>query len=178
MLIIGVGPIGLATLEFVRLRGAKITVMDMNARRLQFCREQYDVPHTIQAMGDGQELAAMEEITGGELYRIVFDATGNVHSMNSAVQFVGHTGTLVYVGLTTESFTIPDPLFHAREMSIKASRNALPDEFRKIIELIEQDQIDTDRWITHRTPFNDMIDVFDSYTRPETGVLKAIVAVN
>ena len=44
--------------------------------------------------------------------------------------------------------------------------------------MIEQQRIDTDRWITHRTPFDDMINVFDLYTRPETGVLKAIVAVN
>ena len=36
VLIIGTGPIGLATLEFTRLTGAKITVMDMVESRLQF----------------------------------------------------------------------------------------------------------------------------------------------
>ncbi|MEM8679386.1 MAG: zinc-binding alcohol dehydrogenase family protein [Planctomycetota bacterium] len=177
-LIVGLGPIGLATLEFVRLTGAKITVMDINTQRLEFCRQHYDIERTIHLQGDGQELAAMEAFTDGDLYRVVFDATGNVRAMNEALRFVAHTGTLVYVGLTTESMTIPDPLFHAREMTIKASRNALPDEFRRIIGLIEQGQIDTDRWITHQTHFDDMIGAFEAFTKPETGVLKAMVAVN
>src|SRR5436190_1960635 len=38
-LIIGAGPIGLATLEFVKLTGAKIIMLDMNDTRLKFCRE-------------------------------------------------------------------------------------------------------------------------------------------
>ena len=58
-----------------------------------------------------------------------------------------------------------------------ASRNALPADFTRIIRLIEEGQIDTRPWITHRTEFDQMIDVFDSYTRPETGVIKAIVEV-
>ena len=63
-------------------------------------------------------------------------------------------------------------------MTLKASRNALPDDFRRIIRLIEDRQIDTTRWITHRTRFDDVIDVFDSYTKPETGVIKAMIALS
>jgi alcohol dehydrogenase len=34
-----------------------------------------------------------------------------------------------------------------------------------------------DPWISHRTKFDDLIDVFPSFTQPETGVIKAIVEV-
>src|SRR5215475_4764265 len=47
-LIIGAGPIGLATLEFVKLTGAKTIVLDMNEARLEFCRRVMGVQHTIQ----------------------------------------------------------------------------------------------------------------------------------
>jgi threonine dehydrogenase-like Zn-dependent dehydrogenase len=117
----------------------------------------------------------MREITDGELYPTVLDATGSATSMNQALNYVAHSGTLVYVGITTQDVTFPDRLFHSRETTLKASRNALPDDFRRIIRLIEERQIDTTRWITHRTAFDDMIDVFDSYTKPETGVIKAII---
>ena len=50
-------------------------------------------------------------------------------------------------------------------------------DFRRIIGLIEDGAIDTTPWITHRTAFEELIDVFPSYTRPETGVIKAVVAV-
>ena len=42
---------------------------------------------------------------------------------------------------------------------------------------IEDSTIDTEPWITHRTPFDQMIGEFESYTKPETGVIKAIVEV-
>ncbi|REJ87269.1 MAG: L-iditol 2-dehydrogenase [Planctomycetota bacterium] len=175
VLIIGAGPIGLATLEFTRLTGATITVMDMVPSRLEFCRDVYGVPHTIEFRGDGSEVEQMREITSGDRYALVTDATGSHRSMSGALHFVAHTGTLVYVGITTEEVSFPHPLLHKPEMTIKGSRNAHPDDFRRIIGLIEDGTIDTGPWITHRTPFADLIDNFEAYTRPETGVIKAVV---
>lgn len=178
LLIIGAGPIGLSVLEFAKLAGSNITMMDMNSDRLAFCRRNYGLANTILSRGDGSELAKMQEITGGELYPIVMDATGSAASMNNALNFVAHAGTLVYVGITTQDITFPDRLFHVREMTLKGSRNALSDDFRRIIKLIEDGQIDTSRWITHRTSFDDVINVFESFTKPETGVIKAMIEVD
>ena len=66
---------------------------------------------------------------------------------------------------------------HRRELDILASRNALSRDFTRIIKLIEDGDIDTKPWITHRTSFEEMIGNFESYTRPETGVIKAVVEV-
>src|SRR3954467_6038825 len=38
VLVIGAGPIGLSVIEFVKLTGATITVLDMNQKRLDFCK--------------------------------------------------------------------------------------------------------------------------------------------
>ncbi len=85
VLIIGAGPIGLATLEFTRLTGATITVMDMVQSRLDFCRETYGVAHTVQFKGDGSEVDQIMEITGGDKYAVVTDATGHNGSMSNAL---------------------------------------------------------------------------------------------
>ncbi|HEX6985285.1 MAG TPA: zinc-binding dehydrogenase, partial [Planctomycetaceae bacterium] len=146
--------------------------------RLEFCRSRYGVPHTILSRGDGAELDEAKRITGGDRYAVVVDATGNNKSMANALGFVAHTGTLVYVGITSDAIAIPHPALHRPEMTIKGSRNALPKDFRRIIGLIEDGTIDTAPWITHRTPFDEMIDRFESYTRPETGVIKAMVEVS
>lgn len=174
-LIIGAGPIGLSTLEFARLTGATITVMDMNEERLRFVRENYGIEHTVQFKGDGSELEQMKAITGGDLYRVVTDATGSHHSMGAALAYVAPTGSLVYVGITTEAISFKHPAMHRPEVTIKASRNALPPDFTRIIQLIEAGVIDTDRWITHRTTMEEVIHDFESYTKPETGVLKAMI---
>ncbi|HKD35812.1 MAG TPA: zinc-binding dehydrogenase, partial [Pirellulales bacterium] len=178
LLVIGAGPIGLSVLEFVKLTGARTTVLDLSAPRLEFCRRAMGIKNTIQATGDGSEIAEIERLGGGSLPTIVIDATGNAKSMSAAFQYVGHTGKLIFVGITPENVALPDPLFHRREMTIFSSRNALADDFRRIIRLIEDGQIDTRPWITHRTNLTRFADDFPSYTRPQTGVIKAIAEVD
>jgi 2-desacetyl-2-hydroxyethyl bacteriochlorophyllide A dehydrogenase len=177
VLIIGAGPIGLATLEFTRLTGAKITVMDMVESRLEFCRERYGVEHTIQFKGDGSEIEQMRQATGGDMYKLVTDATGSNRSMSAALSYVAQTGSLVFVGITTQEVSFLHPVLHKAEMTIKGSRNALPGDFTRIIGLIEDGTIDTNPWITHRTSFDEVIGVFETYTHPESGVIKAIIEV-
>jgi 2-desacetyl-2-hydroxyethyl bacteriochlorophyllide A dehydrogenase len=177
LLIIGAGPIGLATLEFARLAGSRITLMDISADRLSFCRRVYGIENAVLFKGDGNELEELGSITGGELFPIVIDATGNAASMSQAINYVAHGGTLVYVGITTQELTFPHRAMHVREATIKASRNALPDDFRRIIKLIEEGRIDTKPWITHRTSMGEVVETFDSFTKPETGVIKAIIEV-
>ena len=177
VLVVGAGPIGLSVIEFVKLTGATITVLDMNQKRLGFCKQAMGVAHTVTMTSPEQALKEMHDVTGGTLYPVVFDATGNTKSMCGAFEYVAFTGKLVFVGIVTDAISFPDPLFHRREMTVFASRNALPTDFRRIIDLIETDQIDTRPWITHRTNFTGLIDQFPSYTRPETGVIKAVVEV-
>jgi len=174
-LVIGAGPIGLAVIEFTRLTGATVTVMDMVESRLQFCRDTYGIENTILFKGDGSDVDQMMTITNGDRYSVVTDATGNNRSMSSALQFCAHTGNLVYVGITTQEVSFPHPVMHRPELDIRASRNALPRDFPRIIKLIEDGTINTDPWITHRTTFERMIGEFEGFTKPETGVIKAIV---
>ena len=178
VLIIGAGPIGLATLEFTRLTGAKITVMDRVESRLAFCRRQYGIERTIEFKSPDQALERMREATAGDMYAVVTDATGNPGSMSAALRYVAHTGTLVYVGITTEKVAFPHPALHRPEMTIKGSRNALPRDFGRIIGLIEDGTIDTVPWITHRTSFAETVANFESYTDPASGVIKAIIEVS
>ena len=178
VLVIGAGPIGLSVIEFAKLTGARTLVMDMNEQRLAFVRDAMKVPDTILAKGDGSELQRILELTGGELPHVVVDATGSNKSMANALNYVGFAGRLVFVGITTEEVSFPHPLMHRREMTLFASRNALSADFARIIQLIEDGQIDTQPWITHRTPFSELIETFPSYLKPETGVIKAIVEVN
>ncbi|TWT50591.1 putative L-galactonate oxidoreductase [Rubripirellula amarantea] len=177
-MIIGTGPIGLATLEFARLTGASISVMDMNPDRLAFVEKNYGITNTVLFKGDGSEVERMKEITDGDMYQVITDATGNKHSMSGALAYLAPTGSLVYVGITTEELSFKHPVMHRPEASILASRNAMPGDFTRIIGLIEDGTINTDTWITHRTSFTDVLKDFESFTKPETGVIKAIIEVS
>jgi alcohol dehydrogenase len=175
LLLVGAGPIGLSVLEFARLTPAQVTVMDMNQDRLDFCQRQLGVASCIRYQSDGEHMEGIKKRTDGNFFTIVIDATGSAQSMSSALEYVAHTGRLVFVGITTEEIRFRHPLMHAREMSLLASRNALPGDFQYIIRLIEAGTIDTRPWITHTTTLDRLAEDFPSYTQPQTGVIKAMV---
>ncbi len=174
-LIIGAGPIGLSVLEFARLTGAKILVTDIVPSRLEFCRRVMGVKHTVVASEKSEQ--EIRDLTDGYMPDVVIDATGSAASMSNAFGLVAHAGRLVFVGITTDPVTFRHPTFHRPEGTLLCSRNALSADFSYIIRLIEEGTIDTRPWITHRTGFADLIDRFESYTKPETGVIKAVVEV-
>lgn len=175
VLIIGAGPIGLAVLEFVRLTGARILMLDMNEQRLEFCRNVMKVNETV--LASDRIDADLRGRIDGRLPDVVFDATGSNVSMSKSFGLIAPGGRVVFVGITTEEVAFRHPVFHRPEGTLLCSRNALPADFDAIIGLIESGKIDTRPWITHRVPFDGLIDTFPSIIRPETGVVKAIVEV-
>ncbi len=162
-LVIGTGPIGRAVIEFARIAGARITVLDLVPSRLEACAGLVD--------------RAVTTLFEAETFDAVFDATGHPGSMTAAVTKVAHAGRLTYVGITRESISFPDPLFHRREMTLLASRNALPDDFRRIIGWLEEGKIDVNRWITHRATLTDLPARIAEWANPASGVLKAMLEV-
>jgi len=179
VLVIGAGPIGLSVIEFLKVAGAETIVLDTNAQRLVFCETAMGVDHTILAIGDGSELNRLEEIAGGKLADVVIDATGNHTSMSQALRYCTFGGRLVYVGITQQELSFAHaPVMHRRELALLASRNALAGDFSRIIRLIEEGVIDTGPWITHRASFDEMIEHFPEWLKPETGVIKAMVALD
>jgi alcohol dehydrogenase len=179
VLVIGAGPIGLACLEFLKLMDVKTIVMDMVQSRLDFCQKNLGIQHTIPFQPDGSHLAELEKITGGLLADVVIDATGSPKSMSTCFDYAAFTGRVVYVGITTSDLTFPHaPVFHRREITLLASRNALPEDFDNIIQLIREGKINTGLWITHRIAFEDVPTEFDQLTDPALGAIKAIIEVN
>lgn len=179
VLVIGAGPIGLSAIEFARISGAKTIVMDVAENRLAFVRERMGVHDTIAVRDETADLARLSEMTQGQLADVVIDATGSYRSMSTAMRYCAFAGRLVYVGITQQELTFPHaPLVHRRELTLLASRNALTADFTRIITLIEQGRINTQPWISHRTGFDQVIDAFPSYLKPETGVIKAMVHID
>lgn len=148
VLVIGAGPIGLSVSQFVQVRGATLAVMDVRESRLAFCRRQFDAAHTLAPGADTVE--ELRSIGGGELPTVVMDATGSARSMAGTFDLPAQGARIVFVGLFQGDIHFNDPNFHRRELTLLASRNALADDFREIIRLVESGRINLMPWITHR----------------------------
>jgi 2-desacetyl-2-hydroxyethyl bacteriochlorophyllide A dehydrogenase len=172
-LVIGAGPIGLSIIPFAKAAGAKVIVTDVSESRLEFCRRQMHVDQTIDARGD--VLAELKQLTNNDLPTVVFDATGAPPSMMKTFDYVAPGGRIVFVGLFQGDVTFNDPNFHRRELALLASRNARPQDFRRIIGMMEDGTVDTTPWITHRVACNELVQTLPQWLKPEAGVIKAMI---
>ena len=175
VLVIGAGPIGLSVIQFALVSGATLAVMDVSETRLAFCRDQLGVKHAITANPDAA--GQIKTIGDGDLPTVVIDATGNAKSMAGTFDLVAHGGRIVFVGLFQGDVTFNDPNFHRREITLCASRNAVPQTFRDIITLIEAGRVNTQPWITHRFALADTPAVFPEKIAGNPAVLKAMIEV-
>ncbi|MBT5832023.1 MAG: zinc-binding alcohol dehydrogenase family protein [Candidatus Latescibacteria bacterium] len=173
ILVIGAGPIGLSVIQFAQVEGVNITLLEPNAQRVAFCQEHFNISNTITRLDNIE--GDLRHALGGDLPMCVFDATGNVHSMHNAFSLVASGGRLTLVGIVLDDITFKDPEFHRREMTLLSSRNSLPQNFKKIIQLMESGEIDTQPWITHRATYDIFIDQFPKWLNPEEGVVKAML---
>jgi len=155
-LVLGAGPIGLSVVSFLKDRGKRLVVADLNESRLDFCRGMEGVDGTLSVRPDADLSTALRDSFGGRLPDLVFDATGNRASMLSTFDLAAHGGRIVFVGLFQGEVTFNDPNFHRRELSVMSSRNATSAEFGQVIAAMEAGEVKTDPWITHRLDFPDV----------------------
>jgi 2-desacetyl-2-hydroxyethyl bacteriochlorophyllide A dehydrogenase len=174
VLIVGAGPIGLSVLEFALLAGVEPMVMDVNESRLDFCRRHRGVEQTINALD--QPLERIREITSGDLPTLVFDATGNPHSMNGSFEYVAPGGRLVFVGLFQGDVTFHDPDFHRKEMTLLSTRNSTPQDFQRIIGLMEAGTLDTSLWISEIVSYREIPNRFPEWSEPGRETIKTMVS--
>lgn len=174
VLIAGAGPIGLGTIEFARIAGAKVIVLDTNNQRLQFCKEKLRVEYTINPLEQEVEKKLMD-ITNGDMPTVVIDATGNLAAINNSFQYLAHGGRYVLVGLQKQNISFSHPEFHKREATLMSSRNALRSDFEQVISSIKNKEINPGIFISHRTSFEEVKSQFPNWLDPCNGTIKAIV---
>jgi 2-desacetyl-2-hydroxyethyl bacteriochlorophyllide A dehydrogenase len=177
VLIIGAGPIGLGTMEFARIAGAKVIALDINDQRLQFCKDRLKVDFTINGATE-DVLTRLKEITNGDMPTVVIDATGSLKAIDNGLQYLAHGGRFVLIGLQKEAFSFSHPEFHKRETTLMSSRNATRADFEHVIDCMKKGLVDPTTYITHRVKFDELKDVFESWLDPATGVIKAVVEMD
>ena len=177
VLVIGAGPIGLSAMEFARIAGGIVIALDINDLRLKFCKDKLKVPYTINALSP-DVMEQLKVITNGDMPAVVIDATGSQKAINKAFEYMAHGGRYVLIGLQKGEISFSHPEFHKREGTLMSSRNATRADFEHVINSMKQGLVDPSSYITHRVNFDEVKYNFESWLKPETGVIKAMVSLD
>ena len=177
VLVVGAGPIGLGIAEFARIAGAKVIMMDVNEKRLSFCKDKLGVSYTINAMNQDVK-EQISAITNGDMPTVVIDATGNLKAITNSFQYMAHGARYVLVGLQKNEICFSHPEFHKREATLMSSRNATREDFEHVIASMKNGLVEPTNYITHRVQFDEVKANFESWLDPVNGVIKAMVEIN
>ncbi|MBM3263938.1 MAG: zinc-binding alcohol dehydrogenase family protein [candidate division Zixibacteria bacterium] len=176
VLVVGAGPIGLSVIQFAHLAGARIVLMEISPRRIDFCAARFPLEDVIRDPENA--VNRLRGLLNGDLPMVVFDATGNAASMIRAFQLVSNGGRLIFVGITQQEISFQGPEFHRKELTVLSSRNARREDLERVMGDMETGDIDSRPWITDLAYPSEIDAVFPSWLDPNTGVVKAMVRMD
>jgi threonine dehydrogenase-like Zn-dependent dehydrogenase len=133
--VFGCGGIGLGAIASAAFRGARTIAIDMNDAKLEIARKAGAAALINTRREDLHE--RLVELTEGRGPDVVIEAIGLPLTFRAAVEEVAFTGRVVYIGYAKEPVSYETRLFVQKELDILGSRNALPEDFREVIRMLE-----------------------------------------
>ena len=174
--VLGQGGIGLSFTMFAARQGASQVVgIDFEEYRCQKALE-LGATNTINATNDDVEEAA-KELTDGNLFDVVVDASGNPVGLDTCVSIVKPEGQVISFSLTGQP---PVSFKHLSWMAknvqlnatVIAATNQPVKEIRELVELRDRGWADPGLLKTHETTFDDIHAAYEQYRKREDGVIK------
>jgi threonine dehydrogenase-like Zn-dependent dehydrogenase len=159
--------------QAARLRTERVVIADIAPERVAFAAAAGLTAIPV----DGDLRPQLRELGGGQLPTVVFDATGNRASMESALTLTDQGGVVVFVGHTTGDVTIHNPTFHARELDLRASRNATFADWDGVMAAVRSGTLDATGWINHRTTLEGIIDELPRIAAAPGAIVKSVVEI-
>lgn len=174
-LVIGAGPIGLAIAQAITAKEATAVIADNDPERLELARR---LQGAVTLDPSESRESQLRDLGSGDLPTTVFDATGNIASMQGAVDFVSPSGSVVLVGHTRDTIGFDNPTIHLKEISVHTSRAALATEWHRLLDLVSDGTLSPEGWIGARCELSEVPEVFEGWIRDKGKVVKAMISVD
>ena len=146
VMVIGCGMIGVGAIVRASLRGATVIAVDLDDEKLALAKT-LGAAYTINSKTEDLH-ARLQEITAGEGPDVVIEAVGSPMTYVTAVNEVAFTGRVVCIGYAKSDVSFQTKLFVQKELDIRGSRNALPEDFRAVIRYMRQGVCPADQLIS------------------------------
>ncbi|MGH9512622.1 MAG: zinc-binding alcohol dehydrogenase family protein [Terriglobales bacterium] len=134
--VFGCGGVGLGAISGSHFLGGRTIAIDVDDAKLEIARKA-GASDVINSKNNSvhRELLRLTEDRGPD---VVIEAIGLPETFRAAVEEVAFTGRVVYIGYPKDLVTYETRLFVQKELDILGSRNALPEDFRSVISMLER----------------------------------------
>jgi 2-desacetyl-2-hydroxyethyl bacteriochlorophyllide A dehydrogenase len=170
--IIGAGPIGLFTLQAVKLLGAAKTVIaDLSDYRLQKAKE-LGADLMINPKRD-DIIKTIMELTSNKGVDVSIEAVGKEETVNQAIKIVKKGGIVTVAGLLEKTMKIPMLDVTTKEIRIQGDYGYTMLDFKRTVELISLNKIRASPMIDFKVSFSNILEGFQRLA--EMKAIKVIV---
>jgi threonine dehydrogenase-like Zn-dependent dehydrogenase len=94
------------------------------------------------------------------------------------VEEVAFTGRVVYIGYAKEPVSYETKLFVQKELNILGSRNALPEDFREVIRMLEEHRFPVDRAVSAIVSMEEAPEMIKTWSENPSAYSKIMVQMD
>jgi len=146
VMVIGCGMIGLGAIVRTVLRGARVIAVDVDDRKLELAKRlgaQYTVNSSQENLHEH-----IWEITDKNGADVIIEAVGRSETYLASISEAAFTGRVVYIGYAKEKIPFDTQYFVKKEVDVRGSRNAMPCDFKAVIEYMKRGTCPVEELIT------------------------------
>ena len=177
VVVVGAGPIGLASIMTARLYSpAHVVAIDMADSRLEAAK-QFGAD-TIVNNGVDDPARVVAELTDGLGADVAIEAVGVPETFELCAALIRPGGRVANVGVHGAPATLHLENLWIRDITITTGlvdTNSTP----TLLRLITSHQLDSSRFVTHHFPMDQFLEAYDVFARAgDTGALKVVITQN
>lgn len=146
VMVIGCGMIGVGAIVRAALRGATVIAVDLDDEKLEVAKS-VGATYVVNTAKEDIHQRLME-ITHGAMPDVMIEAVGAPATQNTAINEVNFTGRVVFIGYAKKDTAFQTKLFVQKELDVRGSRNALPEDFDGVIKYLKRGTCPIDKLIT------------------------------
>lgn len=173
--VFGCGGVGLGAVAGAAFRGARTVAIDVDDEKLSTAR----AAGATDGIHSGREdvHARLQEITGGHGPDVVIEAIGLPETFVAAVEEVAFTGRVVYIGYAKQPVSYETRLFVQKELDVMGSRNALPQDFREVMAMLEAGRFPVDAAVSTMIGMEEVPGILKQWSEAPAAFRKIMVEV-
>jgi len=174
--IIGCGGVGLGAVAAAGFRKARTIAIDVDDTKLAIALK----AGATDAINTTRELLheRLLELTGGRGPDVIIEAIGLASTFRAAVEEVAFTGRVVYIGYAKEAVAYETRLFVQKELDILGSRNALPEDFREVIRMLEEGRFPVKEAVSNIVPLGEAPELLKAWSANPANFSKIMIQVS
>jgi (R,R)-butanediol dehydrogenase/meso-butanediol dehydrogenase/diacetyl reductase len=163
VLVIGAGPVGLATMLWAKFLGARHVIVSEKAEVRRKMAARFGA---TDAINPDEALVPQVQKIAGKAPDVIFECVGVPGLINAAMMEAPRGGRIVVAGVCQQPDTIMPLMGIVKELEIQFVLGYRPDDFDYVIAMIASDRIDVDAMVTDIVDLNALPGAFEALRKP------------